>query len=482
MIFALLLLILFTATDSLALFTKVPGIEHARITKVAASRSNPNFMAVAARNALYTSNDQGLHFKKTASLKDETIAHLIIDNAHEQTVYLAGERQCYQITNTPHKIFAADEGESIHFIAQHQNRIYIATSAGLYYTETSLINWQRVHGLRSSKVYSIESAGEDLYLACDTGVYRYQSDETIQRLFATRANGGQSTLRPQLIKIDIHIPTRLWLCSNKGLFYSTDRGETWQKFYISGADNVSITCLAQALDDDLHFYICTDVGLFRVAIATGISDPIFEGISSSKTNWMDFTEDGAIYLATAHGLFTDQPTRHTNAQISPSTHTEYDPPIQEIQNAALRYNSIHPDKVAKWRRRLKYRALFPKLSVDYDKTIGSSFTKDQHYFAEGPNDWGVSLTWDLGDLIWNDYEDDIDNRAKLTTQLRIDILDEINRIYFERLRLQQEIAATSDNSSDELPAKKLRLRELTATLDGYTGGFLSRNRARNARP
>jgi hypothetical protein len=133
------------------------------------------------------------------------------------------------------------------------------------------------------------------------------------------------------------------------------------------------------------------------------------------------------------------------------------------------YNGVDPKKIREWRNSLKYRALFPEVSLDYDKTIyGSSSGK----FAVGPRDWGVSFSWDVGDLIWNTYEDDVDTRARLNTQLRIDILEEIIRVYYERLRLKREIVSGS-LPEEELFKKQLRLAELTAILDGYTGGFFS---------
>ena len=91
----------------------------------------------------------------------------------------------------------------------------------------------------------------------------------------------------------------------------------------------------------------------------------------------------------------------------------------------------------------------------------------------GPRDWGISISWDVGDLIWNSYEDDIDVRSRLTTQLRINILDDINNLYFERLRIKKELL-NPELSPEERLKKELRLKEITASLDAYTGGYFSK--------
>jgi ligand-binding sensor domain-containing protein len=469
-VFALIVLLLST-TESFALFNKTSGIESARVTCVAISKHNPDLIAASSRNSLYISRNNGIDFQKAASVTDERITHLTIDA--EQNIYITGERRGYKTNGITETIFSARDDEIIHFIANHRGQIYVATSGGLYYAEETLRNWQSVPGLSNTAVYSIESAADDLYLTCDDGAYRLRPDGTLTRLFTTRS-GNESSLRPQLLKVDAQNPEHLWLCTNKGLFFSPDRGLTWQKFYTSGASNVSINCFAQPPTPDGSFFLCTDAGLFKVSTSDGNAQPLYEGISASEVWWMDFGADGEIYLATSQGLFTDRsvtPAPETAASIPPLTDGE--PSIQEIQMAALHYNSIHPDKIHTWRRQLKYRALLPKLSVDYDKSLATSSGK----YYEGPTDWGLTLSWDMGDLIWNSYEDDIDNRNKLTTQLRIDILDEITRIYFERLRLKQEIALAEPNTA-ETQLKTLRLQELSATLDGYTGGYLSRYRTK----
>lgn len=58
-------------------------------------------------------------------------------------------------------------------------------------------------------------------------------------------------------------------------------------------------------------------------------------------------------------------------------------------------------------------------------------------------------------------------------ELRDDILDQVNKLYFERLRLKMELASLSIEDLKKRNEKELKLQELTASLDALTGGYFS---------
>ena len=76
-------------------------------------------------------------------------------------------------------------------------------------------------------------------------------------------------------------------------------------------------------------------------------------------------------------------------------------------------------------------------------------------------------------LFWNEHQTTIDIRSKLMVQLREDILNEVTRIYFERRRLQVELADNKSIVGAQRAKKDLRLQELTASIDALTGGRFS---------
>ncbi|MFA5094375.1 MAG: hypothetical protein WC512_03950 [Candidatus Omnitrophota bacterium] len=164
-----------------------------------------------------------------------------------------------------------------------------------------------------------------------------------------------------------------------------------------------------------------------------------------------------------------------------------EPTILELQRAAIKYAEVNPEKITNWRKQAAMKALMPEISVGYDTDIYdtiSTATKDGkvNYFI-GPDDsrngWDFSASWDLGDLVYNAAQTSIDSRSKLMVQLRNDILADLNTAYFERKKLLKQLEKVQDRDNPSFTEREIRIEELTATIDGLTGGYLSRRLGRD---
>lgn len=469
----LFILLLIPISNSFALFKPIEGLRDIQIQRVTISSLDPSLFYAASKNSLYVSRDSGRTFKKVAVFKDEEVKHILFDPYLADTLYIATTRHLYKWKDNLKQLFSVREGEVIYTVAKRKGKIFIGTNNGIYFASDDIYNWKKLKGLETVSVYFIEVSSDGLFLATDRGVYLLDAEDRLKRLFVMRMQSevDENGLTARIIKVDAFDKKRLWLGTNRGIFFSLDKGLNWKKLYVSGIDNLFVNSLAQTTLEKHTLYVGAAEGFFMVDYQKQIAKQLFEGLYSSYILWVDFSNKGTIYLATMKGLFASDyfTPPHQSRDLRELVYQE--PSIGEIQQAALRYNEVHPEKILKWRNALRFRALFPEVNLDYDKTITYDSGSDQYYI--GPRDWGISFSWDIADLVWDTHQDDIDTRSRLNTQLRLDILDEINRVYFERLRLKREMKTVS-LSKEEQFEKELRLKELTAILDGYTGGYFSK--------
>ena len=76
--------------------------------------------------------------------------------------------------------------------------------------------------------------------------------------------------------------------------------------------------------------------------------------------------------------------------------------------------------------------------------------------------------------IWNTQQTSIDVRSRLMVKLRNEILEEVNELYFERRGLQAELLLDPPSDPKQRSRNELQIEELTAKIDGYTNGYLSK--------
>jgi len=319
-----------------------------------------------------------------------------------------------------------EEFHSISVAADNPQKAHIVTSGGVYTTEDGGDNWKKLF----SQVGPDEGGGE-------------VNDE------ATKLS-----LLPKTWSVarDPSEPDNIYLGTDEGVFESRDNGQSWQEFNDDGLVSRKIDFLLVPPSEPFTMYAATQKGVFKFSKDEDVVDGPNLGVS-------------------------------TNYKLLNDFNFGHEPSILEIQNAAISYAEVHPQKIDKWRKAARKSAFLPRLSFGIDKDKSDSLHWDAganpDTWVIGPEDedtgWDIDLTWDLGDLIWNEDQTQIDVRSKLMVQLRDDILDEVNRYYFERKKLQIELAEFPPENNHSRIQKELRIQELTANLDALTGGFFSDN-------
>jgi hypothetical protein len=175
-----------------------------------------------------------------------------------------------------------------------------------------------------------------------------------------------------------------------------------------------------------------------------------------------------------------------------------EPSVQQVQAWANDYANMSPRTVEKWLKASKSFAALPTIWLRYRLT--DDWDQDFQYYAldglidqEGEglfnvlDDAGrakeaqyfVQARWDLDQLVMSSERIRIINESQDVVKLRDKILTEVNRVYFERRRVQAEMLLAPKGDVLGQVKDELRVMELTANLDAMTGGRFSAAVARS---
>ncbi|MBI5494762.1 MAG: helix-hairpin-helix domain-containing protein [Deltaproteobacteria bacterium] len=169
-----------------------------------------------------------------------------------------------------------------------------------------------------------------------------------------------------------------------------------------------------------------------------------------------------------------------------------EPTVQETQNAALSHARADPSIIDSWRIRSRVRGLAPEFrvgavytpqrdylwfrqagTVDYLPPLSDERGTTQRDSWQNQGQVAAQMTWQLDRLIFDPEEPRVNREAWRLSKLMDSVLDDVTRRYFERRRLQVELELSPPTDVQDRIRKEIRLQELTADLDGMTGGFFS---------
>jgi hypothetical protein len=213
-------------------------------------------------------------------------------------------------------------------------------------------------------------------------------------------------------------------------------------------------------------------------------------VLARDTNLLVATDRGLAELSSAGDLAA----RPVPIAAAPDEPRERTPDVAAVQAAVLAYLDLAPGSLRRLERRARNRGWLPRVRAiaGFDRDRNSDWDRDE-VLASGSvwslydlNDTDgrgthadLELLWELGTLAAPDDAINISRERRLVVELRDQVLERVHRLYFERLRVREALAAERDPGKQRELA--LRVAELTAALDGWTGGAFTRLLADSSR-
>ena len=477
---------------------------------------NSKIIYVGTDRGIFKSEDAGNNWRNLFLTKGDkkTISLLVADPSDSNAMYAATGSGLFYSANSGlnwKRIFRGKnhlEADCL-ALAILPSGIYLGTRQGLFTSQDKGRSWHKESGkIGNSQVFSIAYSPKDqgcLYIASADGVFKsINSGKVWERVFVANLtsqgkeidNGFEENDYDQEIRhseirylvVDPNNPKYVYLATSRGIYKSKDSGMSWEAFPVNGLLSQDIYFLLFSMESQL--YCISKSGIFVY------QDPLWKelsfGLSSNRINFITLDKDAYLYACTEKGLFKLKLGGSSNIQRVDilKDYSQDEPNIKDVQKAAIKYAEVDSEKISRWRKQAAKRAWLPRLTANLGRNTTDLWHWETGSSAIGQSgddllrrgndslDWDVGLSWDLSELIWSSDQTSIDVRSRLMVELRNDLLDEVNKIYFERIRVKMELDNLSIEDRKKRFEKELRLRELTASIDALTGGYFSQQTAK----
>lgn len=443
--------------NSLVLHGQAKGVR-----ALLASINDKNALYAACGSGLFYSNNQGRNWKRVfrgRSAGENSCAALLI---MPSCIYLGTESGLFRSLDQGRSWQrAAGKVGKTHVLSITANPaeaglIYLAALEGVFKSENAGASWEKIFSANNAADEAGEADIED----------RDEEDGTV----------GISDIKSLAAGVGV-----IYTVTSRGIYKSTDKGLNWEAVRGDGLLDTQIRLLQVSPRGKL--YALSRKGVFE--LRQDRWEELSLRISADEFYCLSIDSLDNVYVGCSKGLFRAK-LRHLRGYAGNNPAALYcqgEPDIKEIQKAAVSYAEVDPEKILRWRRQAARKAWLPRVTSGVSRDVGdlwhwetgSTVKLDDDALRKGRDSigWDVSLTWDLGELLWNSDQTSIDVRSRLMVQLRDDILDEVNRVYFERLRVKMELDDADITDVKKRCEKELRLKELTASLDALTGGYFS---------
>ena len=227
------------------------------------------------------------------------------------------------------------------------------------------------------------------------------------------------------VAVDPNMRGKVYIGTSRGVFTTSEARRGWERVTSYGLLQQDVRFLI--VDNSSVLYALTSAGIF--VFRGSRWEELSLRLTAGAVYGMVLDAQGIMYVAADKGLFRSRISERndTAGMKRMESYAKDEPAIRQVQEAAIAYAEVQPEKIALWRKQAVKKAFFPKVSAGLSRNtgdlwhweLGSTTKAGDDTLCRGRDsmDWDVTLSWDLGEIIWNGYQTLIDTRSKLMEQL-----------------------------------------------------------------
>ena len=413
--------------------------------------SNKDVLYIATKSVLYKAKDAKEKWESVFTVPSGGNNEINCIAGRGRVVFIGTKRGLFRSEDygaswkNVFKTILPDKNNITYIELSKHNRfkMLIGTEKGIFLSEDLGNKWQDISGgLKDTPVRCLALNKELMYAGTDAGLYVLRpgvdgwqrafirsSGEKGEREEPEEYEDGEKDMSIRCIAIN---ESRIYIAYDRDILYSDDGAKSWNNFSGDGIRGSINYILISSKNKKM--YCAATKGVFEYSEEKASWLELYRGMAKSLTvNRLIFAgeDENALLAVTDKGLYSFEGGDYMGDKypdIERSVRTLKivlggEPTFRELRDAAIKYAEVSPEKIKKWRAESKVSALLPKVSFGADRNTtdlwhwesGSSTKAGDDVLMPGQDsiDWGASVSWELGNIIWNDDQTNIDVRSRL---------------------------------------------------------------------
>lgn len=482
-------------------------------------------------NGVFLSDDGGenWHDFGTNQLQKDINGNSLINWIHvdgtNNLIYIATSNGAYSsYINEPNwkKLFENTkiESNSINSINVIEDKIYLATNDGLWICSDEKACTRLNNGLKPNSVSGnyevsyVTKVSERIHLSTSNGIYVLNEE----KLFWEDDSVGIQELPDGQINAKYILEDKegnIWAACGSGVYLKNQELGYWEDISEGiNKNNDGFREMFFLFEDNEYLYAASSTGIYSLDKERKIWEEISGGIrtSNNKTVYFLYKFKNKLFAATDEGLFLLEKKQEIRKQGDKEEENnslvlkgtiekdfadldELEPNVVEVQKQAMKFASLPTSgDYKRYRLQARLRNFFPNIGFDANTTgtntgyyetekgistnvsLNNSFDagRTTRFQNDGRSFKQLSVQWNTNRFIYDDEINNILSQARLTTNIRENLLDDVTRIYYQRKKLLLEKLVNPQKDIETKLSNELAVNELTGQLDSRTGGWFSK--------